>query len=557
MSGEPSSASAEAPLQRDRRATEGGRRSNDTSGYRRLIELGIALSAERNRNALIERILRGAKDLCNADGGTLYLVTDDEKHLGFAIMLNNSLDVALGGTTGKPIPFPPIPLFGEDGAPNYKNVATFCALDGSTINIADAYDNANFDFAGTKAFDAKTGYRSTSFLTVPLKNHDQEVIGVLQLINRRTSDDTTVIPFTKDLVPMVEALASQAAVALDNQNLIQGQKDLMEAFIKVIAMGIDAKSPHTGGHCQRVPVLTEQLAQASCETTAGPLAAFDMTEEEWYELHIAAWMHDCGKITTPEHVVEKSTKLQTITDRVSEVAARFEVLKRDAEIAALKRKLADAGLDPNVDADADLAALTDDLAFIETANIGGEFMADEKVARVAEIARRTWMHKGEERPLLTENEVYNLSIKKGTLNDEERQIINDHIVLTIDMLEQLPFPKNLRRVPEYAGGHHEKMDGTGYPRGLTREQMSWPARMMAIADIFEALTAADRPYKKPMPLSVAMSILKNMRDDRHIDPDLFEVFVRQKVYLRYAEEFLSPDQIDEFDTTGWFDDRAA
>ncbi|MBW7850549.1 MAG: GAF domain-containing protein [Rhodospirillales bacterium] len=515
--------------------------------YRKLIELGIALSSERDHDRLMEMILLGAKEFTNADGGTLYLRTEDNR-LAFEIMRNDSLGIAMGGTTGKEIPFPPLALHDETGQPNRRNVATCAAIDAATINIEDAYDVDKFDFSGTKKFDAGTGYRSKSFLTVPLKNHKGEVIGVLQLINARDPGGA-VIGFGHDVTPLIEALASQAAVALDNQNLLEAQKNLLDSFIQVIAGAIDAKSPYTGGHCQRVPVLTEMLARAAAAANEGPFADFNLTDDGWYELHLAAWLHDCGKVTTPEYVVDKSTKLETIYDRIHTVTTRFAALKREAEVACLRGIMAGGDAEELRAAyERESADLDADRRFLEEINVGGEFMAPDKLERLAAIAKRRWHDAdGTERPLLDENEVANLSIARGTLTDDERKVINDHIVLTIRMLEQLPFPKHLRHVVEYAGGHHEKMDGTGYPHGLKREEMSVPARVMAIADIFEALTAADRPYKKPKTLSEALRIMSFMRKDQHIDPDLFDLFLTSGVYRSYAERFLSSDQIDDVD----------
>ncbi len=575
--------------------------------YLRLIEIGIALSAERENNRLMERILLEAKDLCNADGGTLYLVAEDEG-LKFEIMRTDSLNIALGGTTGKEITFPPVRLYdSKTGKPNHKNVATHVALSGDSINIPDAYKAKDFDFSGTKKFDKGTGYRSGSFLTVPLKNHDGDVIGVLQLLNAQDTDTGEVISFSEDIQPLVEALTSQAAVALDNQYLIDAQKQLLDSFIELIASAIDAKSPYTGGHCQRVPELTKMLARAACDSRAPLYRDFDLTEDEWYELHISAWLHDCGKVTTPEYVVDKATKLETIYDRIHEIRTRFEVAKRDVEIDYLKAMLDGKGDAKKLKKERDerLAQLDDDFAFVAECNIGGEFMAPERVERIKEIAGRTWTRTLDdrlgisrdeakrraqvpERPAPVEEslladkeehvirrdspdamtddnpfgfqldvpahkynlgEIYNLCIPRGTLTAEERFKINDHMVQTIVMLEQLPFPKHLRRVPEYAGGHHETMIGTGYPRKLTKDDMSIPARIMAIADIFEALTAADRPYKAPKTLSESIRIMSFMKKDQHIDEDLFHLFLETGVYKEYAERFLKPEQIDEVDVS--------
>ena len=366
----------------------------------------------------------------------------------------------------------------------------------------------------------------------------------------RTTTTGAVIPFDREHERVVEALASQAAVAIENQLLLDGQKKLLGSFIQLIAGAIDEKSPYTGGHCERVPVLTEMLAQAACDSESGPFKDFNLDDDERYELHIAAWLHDCGKVTTPEHIVDKATKLETIYDRIGAVTTRFEVLKRDAEIDYLRRLGRDGADGAALEAEfrARIERLDADRAFLHEVNIGGEYMDREKQERVRHIARLRWRGPdGKERALLSDEEVYNLCVERGTLTREERQVVNDHIVVTIDMLNKLPFPKGLTRVPEYAGGHHENMDGSGYPRGLRREQMSVPARMMAIADIFEALTADDRPYKNAKTLSDSMAIMARMRDDNHIDPDLFELFVESGVYRRYAERFLDAEQIDAVD----------
>jgi len=576
------------------------------SSFERLIEVGIALSTEQDTDRLMETILLEAKELSNADGGTLYL-SDKDNSLKFEIMHTDSLNIAMGGTTGKEITFPPVRLRDpETGEENRGNVASCAALTGESINIQDAYESDEYDFTGTKKFDEGTGYKSKSFLTVPMKNSKDEIIGVLQLLNAKDSDTDLVIPFGADIQPLIEALASQAAVALDNKQLLDAQKLLLDSFIKLIASAIDAKSPYTGGHCQRVPELTLMLAKAACEATDGPYADFDLNEDDWYELEIAALLHDCGKVTTPEYVVDKATKLETIYDRIHEIRTRFEVVKREAEIDYYKAIL-DGGGDQEklrTALDARLAQLDDDFAFIAESNIGGEFMAPERIERIEEIAnitmtrtldnrlgvayeeKKRWertpppqlpvvenllndredhiIFREVEDPAAAEDnefgfkldvpehkfnlgEVRNLCIARGTLTPEERYKINDHIVQTIVMLEQLPFPEHLKRVPEMAGGHHEKMDGTGYPRKLNQDDMSVAARIMAIADIFEALTAADRPYKLPKKLSDSVKIMSFMKKDGHIDGELFELFLTSGAYREYSEKYLMEEQIDDVD----------
>ncbi|MGL1891072.1 MAG: GAF domain-containing protein [Spirochaetaceae bacterium] len=508
---------------------------------RTLTDISIALSKEKDREKLLEMILLEAKVLANADGGTLYMKKGDTL-LSFEIVMTDSLGIHMGGTSEKKVTFPGVQLKDKAGNPNKHNIASYVAITGETINIQDAYEAEGFDFSGTKAFDETTGYRSKSFLTVPLRNHEDEIIGVLQLLNAYSHDNNSIISFSSHVEELVVALASQAAITITNRNLVKDLRTLFESFIKVIAGAIDKKSPYTGGHCQRVPVITMAIAEAVNRTKDGIYHDVNLDSEELYELYIASWLHDAGKVTVPEYVVDKATKLETIYDRIAEIETRYEIIKRDAEIIYLK---SDQSLLAEKVYKKTLRALKKELKFIKTANIGGEFMSADKIKLIHDISKRKWKFNGRSKPLLTENEVKNLCIVRGTLTEDERKIINDHVVVSIDMLNQLPYPKSLQNVPEIAGGHHEKMDGTGYPNGLTRDEMSVQARMMAIADIFEALTAYDRPYKRGKTLSEAMAIMVSMKERNHIDPDLFDIFVKQKVYLKYAKEYLEPHQIDE------------
>ena len=555
-----------------------------------LIHTGIELGREQDRLALLRKILFGGKELLNADAGTLYMVTD-HKTLSFALRTKND-----------ELPSFEIPLFDEFGAQVDKYMATWCANHNQPIIVDDVYTETRFDVSGAKKMDADTGYRTVSMLTVPLSPRDGEVIGVLQFLNACDPVTGTIVPFSPKLLRFVTAMAAQAAVALDNHQLIAAQRELLDAMIKLIAGAIDAKSHYTGGHCERVPELGIMLAEEACKVTEGPLADFRFaTDDEWREFRIGAWLHDCGKVTTPEYVVDKASKLETIYNRIHEVRMRFEVMLRDAKIAQYEAVA--NGVNPQ-EAEVTYAArktqLTDDYAFIAECNEGGEFMAPEKIERLKHIADETWQRNYDDRiglaheelarfqgepgllpateKLLADKsqhiipridlrsvdpkwgfkvkvpeylynygEIYNLSVSRGTLTEEERFKINEHVMQSLIMLKQLPLPKGMKRIPGYAATHHETLIGTGYPCKLTEAELTVPMRIMAIADVFEALTASDRPYKKAKTLSESIKILSFMKKDKHVDPVLFDLFLTSGVYKRYAEKHLKPEQIDEVD----------
>jgi HD-GYP domain-containing protein (c-di-GMP phosphodiesterase class II)/DNA-binding NarL/FixJ family response regulator len=563
-----------------------------TSKLDMLIESGLMMSMEKNRSKLLRHILVEGQRLLNCDGGTMYLTTEANT-LRFAERTRDDY-----------LPFAEIALHdAATGRPNDIYASTYAALHNKTVVIDDVYREHRFECSGTRDFDARSGYRTVSLLTVPMAPRGGKVIGILQFFNAKSAVTGEFIPFAADTVELVEALAAQAAVALDNLQLVQNQKEATENIIRIIANALDSKSPHTGHHCVRVPELAFMLAEAACLESEGPLAEFNFaSDDEWFEFRVGAWLHDCGKITTPEYVIEKATKLDMLYNRIHEVRLRFEVLLRDAEIARLKACL--QGEDPEraqTRFAQQKAELADDFAFLANCNVGKETMEDADVERINRIAQRTWLRHFDDRlglsreeqlrrqaeaalplpveePLLSDKphhviprpcpkqdatrfgikmdvpehlynfgEIYNLSILKGTLTPEDRYKINEHIIETIKMLGQMPFPDTLKRVPEYATTHHETLDGRGYPRRLTAAELSIPARIMAIADIFEALTSADRPYKRPYKLSEALHILYSMKQKQCIDPDLFELFLRSGTYRKFAEQFLSTEQIDEID----------
>jgi HD-GYP domain-containing protein (c-di-GMP phosphodiesterase class II) len=520
------------------------------SKLEQLVDIGIALSSESTPAQLLEKILESARAITHSDGGTIYSVS--EANVKIEILRNESMRMSYGGSSVNENYLPLIPLYKNNGTPNVSNVVTYCVHNNTTVNIADSYDSDLFDFSGTRSFDGKMGYRSVSFLTVPLRNHENTIIGVLQLINATDPITKKAIPFDHLNQRLIEALASQAAIALTKEQLIKGMKNLFESMIKLIADAIDKKSPYTGGHCRRVPEITMMLAEAAHLEKNGPFKNFNLTEADRYELEVAGWLHDCGKIITPEHVVDKATKLQTIFDRIELVKIKFEVAKRDIEISYLKKQLeriqnANSVQSNSQELTAELNALDDDFNFLQKCNTGSEFMSPEDQERVRDIAKICMQVQNNTEPILSSNEVYNLLITRGTLNAEEREIINSHINVTIDMLNSLPFPKQLKRVPEYAGGHHERMDGKGYPKGLTKDQLSIQARIIGFADVFEALTAKDRPYKPGKKLSESLKIMAKMSNEGHLDKDIYNLFLRTRIYIRYAEKFLDSKQIDEVD----------
>jgi HD-GYP domain-containing protein (c-di-GMP phosphodiesterase class II) len=559
---------------------------------KRFMSLINSLASEQDFDSLLHGISRETMTIGAADGVLVYLVSEDEASLEPVILVDKvsgNLDVAS------------LPQFSR-------------ADDDALVQAAHRTDSSMLQLTAETVggLAALPGLFETDALTLaalPLRNRQAELVGVLCLVYRGIADVDDDGQFDNQLA-FISALSGFAAVSLESRQLLMMQKALLDAFIKLIAGAIDSKSPYTGGHCQRVPELTKLLAQAACDSTAEPFSDFTLNDQQWEALDIASWLHDCGKVTTPEYVVDKATKLETLYDRIHEIRMRFEVLKRDAELRYWQQRAAGedaAGLDAALQDE--LKGLDDDFAFVAECNLGGEFMAPEKLERLQRIAGYEWTRTLDDRlgvsweerqrmerdaasplpvtekllgnkvqhlierqavdRLATDNpwgfrmdtpeykynrgELYNLEVGRGTLTEEERYKINDHIMQTIIMLEKLPYPRHLRDVPRIAGCHHETMDGTGYPKRLSREEMPLTARMMAIADIFEALTASDRPYKKAKRLSEAIRIMNFMKKDRHIDPDLFELFLRSGIYLEYGRRFLQADQLDEVNVSEYLD----
>ncbi len=508
---------------------------------RRLTRIGTALSAERNIERLFEMIVEEARALTGADGGTLYIMSDDETELRFTIVRTGTLQIRMGGEGGK-ITWKPVLLRNPDGYPNHENVSAHAALTGRTINIHDVYDAEGFDFQGTRKFDAQTGYRSKSMLVVPMKNHENDIIGVLQLLNAQDDESGKIIPFSLECQEMTESLASQAAVALSNNRLIHDLEELMESIIRAIATAIDEKSPYTGGHVRRVADLAMEIAYKINETSKGSFADVRFSDDQMKELRIAAWLHDLGKITTPEFVVDKATKLETIFDRIELLRLRFELCQLQAKMNMPTRIALESDyVKPSDHMD---KVLREEFQFLSEVNAASEWMSDEMAERVLKIGERKYMVNGKSEPLLSYEEIENLIVRHGTLTSNEREIIRNHVTMTYRILSELPFPKKLRNVAEFASSHHETLDGKGYPRGLVAAQLPLQSRILALADVFEALTAEDRPYGKPKTFSDIMSTMETMVQQGHIDPNLYALFKEEGMHLKYARREMSPDRMD-------------
>ncbi len=509
-----------------------GQYDNPVDLIRLLADIGVKLSAEKDLDRLLEAIIDSARLVTHADGGTLYLVSEDRTKLEFAIIQNDTLEIRMGGTGGA-ITWPPVPLYHADGTENHLHVSAHVAVTGDIINISDVYRAEGFDFEGTREFDRRTGYRSRSMLVIPMRDHEQEIIGVVQLLNAVSPQTGKIVPFDKESQLMGESLSSQAAVAWSKSRLIHDLQRLLQSFITSIGHAIDEKSPYTGEHVRRVAELTQIIARAINDAREGPFAEVFFTDDELEELKMAAWLHDVGKITTPEYVVDKATKLETLFDRIELVRMRMEVLIRERRISLLVGKEPGPQVEVN---DPEISAMKEDMDFLDRVNKGAEPMNDTSWNRLYRIAKRRIFLEGRWCDFLTEDELENLSVKQGTLTDREREIINNHVAVTYSMLSQLPFPRKLKHVPTYAGSHHERLDGSGYHRGLTKDELPLQARIIALADIFESLTARNRPYKTAFTLQKTIDILHDMALKGQIDADLFSLAMNSGLLLAFVGE---------------------
>ncbi len=521
------------------------------SHIRSLTSIGKSLSSETDLNKIFDMILEEAIQFTNADGATVYRVTDDGKFLSFEIVYTGSLNLRMGGTHGK-VQWPMMPLYDTDGNPRLSHIVTSVYHSGTDLCFDDVYETTEYDISGTKKTDEAHGYRCKSMLTIPLKNHEEEVLGVIQIINAMDKN-RNIIPFNDEHKTMLYSLASQAAIALSNRKLIEDLENLLMQFIRAIARAIEQKSKYSSDHIMRVAALTDLLAERISKAKEGHFADVIFSENELKELSMAGWMHDVGKIITPEFIMDKSVKLETIFDRIELVRKRFDVLKLILRLhqAQLSNQafeaLLKAGLGVEIKPDDYLSYLDQELAFIERINVGGEFLPDADLQRIEYIARIKLEFEGREYRLLEDEEKYNLMIRRGTLLPEEIKKMSAHVSVTWDMLSQLSFPKKYKNVAFYASTHHEKLNGKGYPWGLTEEKLPLQSRIIAVADIFEALTSADRPYKKAKTLSESLKIMAFCVKDGDLDANLLDFFLDSGLYLEFAQKNMHESQIDVVD----------
>jgi len=493
-----------------------------------ILNIGIALSAEKNHNQLLEMIVSEARRITGADAGTLYLCDGD--HLLFKITQNDTLKSYQGGK-GEPLNLPPVPMRKE-------NVSSYVALTHQSVNIPDVYqaEDIDFDFSGPKNYDKISGYHTGSMLVIPLENHEGDVIGVLQLINAKNVDGNT-IPFASHFEKVISSLASQAAISLTNMQLLADIERLFNSFVEVMATAIDSRTPYNANHTRRVALLAGELARTIDAENEGIWAEVRFDEDRTAQLVMAGWLHDIGKISTPLSVMNKSSRieaqLELVLQRLDYIEASLKAHYLEAKLMYLQNGDNDSinVLDDKWQEDKDQVDQTREL--IIKVDHPATFVDKEILQKIQDVAGRTYRDQaGNEHAWLTETELTGLSVTKGTLTDDERRIMEDHVVVTERMLDKIPFTRKLKEVPFFASIHHEHLDGKGYPRGLAADEIPLEGRILALVDVFDALTAADRPYKRAMPTDQALKILGFMVKDGELDGDLLKIFTEKTVWER-------------------------
>ena len=513
-----------------------------------LFKIAQKMQTELNTPILLEMIVEQAMKFTHADAATLYLLNNTKNELKFEVSHNDTLNIHID-SLHHDVNWPNLPLYLEENKPNTLMVAVQAALDKKTIIITNIYDNSDFDFTGTKQFDANTGYKSESMLVVPLLNHENDIIGVLQLINKKSVYGETMSFDTFDQ-ESTQALASQASIAIVNSKLIHDLETSFELFIRTIALAIDSKSHHIGEHVRRVSKIADMIATAIDKSDQGHYKDIQYTQQDMKQIHLAGLLHDVGKIGTPEYIMDKSKKLECIFDRIAVIDERIEILKRDIKIKYLEKEIYALRNKDETHADIqdaekrELLELDTIKAFLHKANIGTEYLESDKISELQMLAKRTYLLNGETVNFLHGDELENLSIPRGTLTESERDIIRNHAQVTVEILGSITFPKVLAQVPDIACNHHEKLDGTGYPRQLTREQLTLEDQIMILADMFEALSASNRAYKEPNSMSEIATILQDLISSNHMDKELVQFFFDSGIYREYAQSELKPAQQD-------------
>lgn len=494
---------------------------------KKLNKIGIALSSEINLKVLLDMIVREAREFTNADAGSLYIKEGNKLH--FEVAQNDTLDRRLGNEKDAFVPYP-LPL-------TKKSIAGYVAITGGFLNIEDVYEiSESEEYSFNRGFDKRNDYRTRSMLVIPMEDHEREIIGVLQLINSLNSGGN-VISFAKEYEELLLSLASQAAVAIRNAKLIDDIKKLFEALVQYSASAIDARSPHTAGHSRRVAKYVVKIAEAINQKKDGNLANVRFTPEEIEELNYAAWLHDIGKIGVREKILEKANKLSD--DRIEAIKNRFNVIKLRAlnifinnKFRIFKDRVDDEPFLKKLDKDIKLKLkkIDKDLKFILMVNKSG-FLNDEEEERLKKISRKKYLDfEGTEKPYLTDYEYKNLSIRKGNLTEEEYHEIQSHVAYTLNIVNNIPFTKNLNKIPFYAAAHHEMLNGSGYPERLSGDEIPIQSRILAVADVYDALVASDRPYKKAMPSDMALEVLKSEAENGRLDRDIVDIFVENSLY---------------------------
>ena len=472
----------------------------------RVLSVCLSLTAQHDREALLSSILDTAMDIGRCDAGTLYLLEDDGLH--FCRMVTRSLGIRQGGHAD-PIRLPPVPL-------EEQYVSAWVALHGQMINVPDVRADGNFDFSGSLRYDAMTGYQTKSMLVVPMSNDQGDLIGVMQLINALDSDGNT-IAFDPDAELLVSAIASQAALSIVNMQYAEQITALLNSLVGALSSAIDERSPYNAHHTRNMAAIAEEFLN-DLDRTGDPLA-FDGKRRRAFLM--AIWLHDVGKLTVPLEIMDKESRLGA---DIADVRARFRAIELLRRIAFLEGKLT------SEESERQRAKIADALALIERINVAG-FLPDADLAALNALAAETYSDEtGAVQPWLTEPELERLRVRKGTLTDAEREIMQNHVVLTAKILGHVSFPKLYSSVPRWAGAHHELLNGAGYPAHLTAKDIPTEVRLLTILDVFEALTAQDRPYKPALPVRKAFEILHSMADEGALDAALLGRFEQSRAW---------------------------